>query len=243
MNKLAPNASKSKLMMFTSRPTSNLPVLLFGGKEIEWVSEFKYLGLTITKNLSFATHINKVSLNLSRITGSLVNLRSFVPRHILLKLYFALAYPHIQNHIVVWGASPASHLKVLDVRINNMLRVIQGVARVNGRPTVSNDDLYKQLGLLNLTSIFRYNLFKLLRFLIDGKLPDFWNILMAEYLTSHSYNTRQLRFRHPSLLCEIERRALSHQLILLYESVPRLIMDSNPTTSLKMFKKSLLVTQ
>ena len=50
VNKLVPNASKSKLMMFTSRPTSNLPVLLFKGKEIEWVSEFKYLGLTITRN-------------------------------------------------------------------------------------------------------------------------------------------------------------------------------------------------
>ena len=42
VNKLVPNASKSKLMMFTSRPTSNLPVLLFKGKEIEWVFRIKH---------------------------------------------------------------------------------------------------------------------------------------------------------------------------------------------------------
>ena len=229
--------------MFTSRPTPNLPVILFEGKEIEWVSEFKYLGLTITRNLNFSTHINKISLNLSRITGSFMNLRSFIPRQILLKLFYALAYPHIQNHIVIWGASPASHLKTLSVRMNNMLRVIQRVTRVNGRPTISNNDLYKQLGILNLTSIFRYNLFKFLRLLIDGKLPEFWNILMSEYVAPHSYNTRQHMFRHPALVCEIERRALSHQLILLYESIPRHFLDLNFNASLKMFKQSLLDIQ
>ena len=243
VNKLVPNASKSKLMMFTSRPTSNLPVLLFGGKEIEWVSEFKYLGLTITRNMNFSTHINKVALNISRITGSFINLRSFFPIQVLVKLYYALAFPHIQNHILVWGAAPASQLKILAIRINNMLRIIQGVTRVNGRPTVSNDDLYKQLGLLKLSSVFKYNLFKFLRLLLDGKLPDFWNILMSEYVAHHSYNTRQLRFRHPGLVCEIERRALSHQLILLYEGIPSNILEMNFKPSLKMFKKSLMDNQ
>ena len=243
INKLVPNASKSKLMMFTSRPTSNLPVLLFDGKEIEWISEFKYLGLTLTSNLNFSNHINKVALNLSRITGSIIGLRSFLPIQILVKLYYALAYPHIQNHIVVWGAAPASHLKTLTVRINNLIRVILGVRKVNGRPTVSNNDLYKQLGLLKLPSVYKYNLFKLLRHLIDGNLPEFWNILMAEHVTSHAYNTRQHRFRHPALVCEIERRSLSHQLILLYESVSKNILEINPTSALKLFKKSLLDSQ
>ena len=103
VNRLVPKATKSKLMMFTSRPTPNLPVALFAGNETEWVTEFKYLRLTITNNLSFSIHINKVALNLSRTTGSFINLRSFLPIPILIKLYYALAYPHIQNHIVVWG--------------------------------------------------------------------------------------------------------------------------------------------
>ena len=55
-----------------------------------------------------------------------------------MKLYHALAYPHIQNHIIVWGAAPASHLKTLEVRINNMLRVILGVTRINGRAALTS---------------------------------------------------------------------------------------------------------
>ena len=116
VNRLVPNDTKSKLMIFTSQPTPNLPVVLFAGREIEWVTEFKYLGLTITNNLNFSSHINRVALNLSRITGSFINLRSFLPIPILIKLYYALAYPHIQNHIAVWGAAPVYQLKNLTVR-------------------------------------------------------------------------------------------------------------------------------
>ena len=243
VNRLVPNATKSKLMMFTSRPTTNLPDVLFEGKKIEWVSDFKYLGLTITNSLNFSNHINKVALNLSRITGSFINLRSFLPISILTKLYYALALPHIQNHIVIWGSAPASHIKKVTVRVNNMLRIIQGVTRVNGRPTVGNDELYKQLGLLKLKSVFKLNLFKLLRLLLDGKLPEFFNILMSMHIAPHSYNTRHIRFRHPALVCEVERRALSHQLIMLYESTPRNILEMNSKASIKTFKKSLMENQ
>merc|ERR1712002_868921 len=48
MNKLVPNSRKCKLMMFRSRATPALPNIYFGGEEIEWVNEFKYLGVTIT---------------------------------------------------------------------------------------------------------------------------------------------------------------------------------------------------
>ena len=124
-----------------------------------------------------------------------------------------------------------------------MLRVIQGVTKVNGRPTVGNDELYKQIGLLKLKSVFRLNLFKFLRLLLDGELPEFFNILMSMYIAPHTYNTRHIRFRHPALVCEIERRALSHQLILLYESIPRSILEMSPGASLKAFKKSLMEAQ
>ena len=60
MNKLVPNASKCKLMMFRSRPTAELPSFSFGGKDIEWITNFKYLGITITNNLSFNKHISNV---------------------------------------------------------------------------------------------------------------------------------------------------------------------------------------
>ena len=52
MNRLVPNSSKSKLMLFSTRPTHNLPELLFANEVIEWVNEFKYLRLTVKTPLA-----------------------------------------------------------------------------------------------------------------------------------------------------------------------------------------------
>ena len=208
MNKLVPNSRKSKLMMFKSRPTHELPSLFFGGEEIEWVTAFKYLGITITNNLN-SKHIDNISLNVSRMTGTFTCLRMVVPRNVLMKLYYALIYPHLTNHVVVWGSAPPSHLKTLTVRINNLLRIILGITWENGRPSRSNSELYKELSVLRLENIFKFNLCKLLRLLLDGRLPEFWELLLGDHIAPHAYNTRQIRFKHPNISCEVERR-LSH---------------------------------
>ena len=243
MNKLVPNSRKSKLMMFRSRVTPELPSLYFGGEEIEWIKEFKYLGVTITNNMTFAKHINNISLKISQITGTFTCLRTIVPRNILIKLYYALVFPHLSGHVIVWGSSPPSHLKTLTVRVNNLLRIILGVTWDNGRPSMGTNAMYRELGLLKLNNIYKLNLYKLLRLLLDGELPEFWELLMAKYITSHAYNTRQIRFRHPNVRCEVERRALSYQLILLLEDLPSNILEMSLQPSIKHFKRELLASQ
>ena len=243
MNRLIPNSGKSKLMMFRSRPTMELPSFSFGGEEIEWVTDYKYLGITLTNNLNYSKHINNVSLKISRITGTFTSLRTFLPKNILIKLYYALVFPHLSNHVIVWGSAPPSHLKVLTVRVNNILRTILGVTWENNRPTVSNNELYMNLKFLTLNSIFKLNLYKLLRLLLDGDLPEFWQLLLGNYVSPHAYNTRGIRFRHPDIVCEIERRALSYQLIMLLEELPENLLDGNYVTSVKQFKKVFLENQ
>ena len=137
-------------------------------------------------------------------------------------------------------------MKALKIRINNMLRIILGVAWMNGRPLATTRELYERLGLLNLDSLFKYNLYKFLRLMLDGKLPDFTDLLFTDHVTAHTYNTRQIRYRHiryrhPSLSCKVERRALPHQLVVLYESLPNDVLTLAMNTSLRRFNfKTLL---
>ena len=243
MNKLVPNSRKSKLMMFRSRPTTVLPSLYFGGEEIEWVKEFKYLGITISNNMNFSKHINNVTSKISQITGTFTCLRKIVPRHILIKLYYALVFPHLTGHVIVWGSAPPSHLKCLVVRINNLLRTILGVTWNNGRPSMATNEMFKELGFLQLKNVFKINLYKLLRSLVDGELPEFWDLLLAKYISPHSYNTRRIRFRHPNITCEIERRGLSYQLITMLEELPQNILEMSSRSSIKHFKRILLAGQ
>ena len=110
---------------------------------------------------------------ISCITGTFSGLRQIVPREILIKLYYALVYPHLCNHITILSSAPPSHLKILVIRTNSILRTILGVSWKNNRPVLSNDELYRKLNLLKLNNIFRLNLYKLLRLLLDGELPEF----------------------------------------------------------------------
>ena len=242
-NRLIANSSKSKLMMFSSRPTRDLPELLFCDNNIEWVDEFKYLGLTITNKLSFSKHIDRVSLNVSRITGIFTNLRSVVPLDILFKLFYALAYPHLINHIVIWGSAPASHLKVLITSLNNMLRVILGVKWTNGRPNLGTNLMYRRSNVLKVESIFKHSLFKLLKRLLDGGCPEMFSYLLEPHLSLRNYETRNGMFRLPALVCEVERRFLPYQLINLYDSIPADLLNQNFNVSVKNFRRYLVNQQ
>ena len=245
MNQLVPNSSKSKLMFLKLRPLPNLPDICFNGEIIEWVKEYKYLGIKLTDSLSFSSHINNIATKVSQITSTFSNLRNIVPLYVLKKLYFAMVYPHLIAGIIVWGASPISHLKPLRVRINNLLRTMLGVTSDGEVPSRTTSEIFNFLSLLNLTNIFKLNLFKFLKQILDGDLPIFYDHLMARYVTSHDYRTRRMGigFRCPNVTCEVERRGLSYQLVRLLEELPDGLMNLGLNLATRHFKRALLDDQ
>ena len=108
---------------------------------------------------------------------------------------------------------------------------------------METNEMYRRLGILKVTSLYKYNIFKFLKQLMEGRYPEFYNILLRPYLTAHHYETRGSMFRHPPLVSEVERRYLSHQLIIMYENLPPNIMNNNLRTSLRMYKFELLQNQ
>ena len=206
-------------MYFDSRPVPDLRNLSFNGQLIEWVEEYKYLGLTLTSKMSYSIHINNVVSRVSHFIGTFYCLRVVVPRFVLTMLYSSFVMPHILLHIEIWGAAPAVHMSRLNVKINMLLRSIMGARYIGGRPTLDTS-MYNQLGMLKLKNVFKLRLYSLLVSLLNGSLPDFFNLFLATYSTTHNYATRGRIFRTPLVSCEVERRAVSYQLIRLYEVIP-----------------------
>ena len=56
--------------------------------------------------------------------------------------------------------------------------------------------------------------------MLNGDLQQFYDMLLRPLLLLHGYNIQAQNFRHPMILCEVERRAIIHQIILLYENTP-----------------------
>ena len=243
VNKLIPNLKKSKLMFF-SRSHVKFQKLQFDNDEIEWVNEFKYLGLTLTSSMCFGPHIDKICSRLSQYTGVFYNLNKTLPRNVLLLLYNSFILPHLILHIEVWGSSPNVHLNKLVVKQNKLLRSLLGVELVNGIPVMHTADMYRTLSILTIRNLYKMNMFRFLMMMLRGDLPYFYNALMRPLEIAHNYNTRSLAFRHPLITRETERRSIVHQLVILHEAVsPEVYRDKSLRVALTHFKKTLLESQ
>ena len=231
-------------MFFNSRPRPELEALRFGNEEIEWVEEYKYLGLFLNSKMSFSTHIEKVCTRVSQYIGVFHNLNKVLPKEILLLLYHAFILPHLTLHIVLWGAAPEVHIGKLKVKQNKLLRAILRVEIVNGVPQERTMNMYNSLGVLTVNYLFKLQLFKFLNLLLNGCLPNFYDLLLRPLISTDNYNTRSVGFRHPLVGCEVESRAIAHQLLVMKDELaPNLLEGPTIVRVLKNYKKFLLNEQ
>ena len=63
-NKIMLNAEKTKYIVFSYRGNFVLGPVMMNGCSIDPVNEIKFLGLTLDKNLTFESHVNKMTTSL-----------------------------------------------------------------------------------------------------------------------------------------------------------------------------------
>jgi len=66
MNKLMPNISKTKLMLFNSRKENILTLDFFNNEIVGHINSFKYLGILIDIKLNFKLHAEHLCSKLSK---------------------------------------------------------------------------------------------------------------------------------------------------------------------------------
>ena len=243
-NKLIPNLKKSKLMMFSSKPYGPLENIVFNNEVIEWVKEYRYLGLTLTSTMSFGPHIDRICTRVSQYVGLFYYLSKFLPREVMMLLYNTFAMPHLILHIEVWGAAPNWHLNRLIIKQNKLLRSVLGVVLINGIPNMHTAEMYIELKVLNLKNLFKLYLFKFMVLMLKGLLPTFYDLLLRPLEITHEHNTRSSSLRHPMLTSEVERRAIAHQVIILKETLPLdMSLNATPGALFRRYKRYLMVNQ
>ena len=244
-NKLIPNLEKSKLMMFSPKAYGRLPDFMFDDVSIEWVREFKYLGLTLTSNLCFGPHINNICTRMSQYTGIFYYLNKSLPLSILKLLYNSFVLPHLIMHIEIWGAAPDSHLNKVQIKQNKLLRAILGVQIIDYIPEVRTADMYKQTNILKVRNVFKFYMFKFLVHVLQGHMPYFYNTLLQPFEVHHRYRTRNHSFRQPLITSEVIRRSISPQIIALFNSLPpQLDIYTVPAPkAIRMYKRILWNSQ
>ena len=133
-NKLIANINKTKLMLFASRFYDVLPNIFFNNQIMEWLTEMRYLGITLSSSLRFNFYVNSVCMKVSHAGGALYSLSKLTPRKIFINLYYSLIYSLVSQDIVIWGGAPSTVIRPLIIKLNNVMRIILNVKRINNIP-------------------------------------------------------------------------------------------------------------
>jgi hypothetical protein len=204
-NKLVAHTDKTKLMLFTPRPVSVLRDITFNGTILQWVDEFRYLGLILDNKISFNKHINYVCQGLSKAHGVLRALSNVLPFTSLKTLFYALFVSKLSNTLVIWGGVPFNTKKRVITLVNKTLRSMLRVKYdVNNIPLTRTSELYKQSKILKLDDMYK---FELLKFMNRALFHDerLFESAFASLVPQHSHNTRGVRFNLPTVRLEIEK--------------------------------------
>ena len=127
-NKLTLNMTKTEYMLIGSRQRLNTlsdnPSFEINGIPLDRVSTTKSLGVLLDENLTWSSHINKMTKRIASGIGAIKRLRSFVSLETLHVIYQALIQPHFDYCNVVWGNCGKTLSNKLQKLQNRAMRVL-----------------------------------------------------------------------------------------------------------------------
>ena len=102
-NKISLNVKKTELVVFKSKRKQFDGEIKLSHKRLSPTDSVIYLAVKIEGNLSWKSHIDYLSVNLSRAKALLFKIRNFVNSSILRTIYFAIFESHLNYCCLVWS--------------------------------------------------------------------------------------------------------------------------------------------
>ena len=96
------NPIKTVAMLFTLRPLDFLPILNFNDSIINFVESHKHLGITLTFNGQWHTHIETILCSAYKVLGIMRKLKYRFTRQALNQMYVSYVRPLLEYSSIVW---------------------------------------------------------------------------------------------------------------------------------------------
>ena len=194
-NKLSLNLQKTKYMIFSNTLETLPESIILDETPLEKVSSIKFLGITVDNKLSWKIHIGNIIKTISRNTGIINRLKSFLPPSSLLTLYSSLILPYFNYGILTWGNTHQTLLDKLLVQQKRALRVI-----CNTSSRTHTDPLFSKLKILKINDLYKFQLGQFMYNFTNNSLPQVFDSMFLRNQSVHNYPTRQSDEFHLPLL-------------------------------------------
>lgn len=124
--------------------------------ELEAVSEFKYLGVTIDSKLNWKSHIQTVKQNIYYALNRIFHLRRLVPPNLMTSIYYALVNSRLEYGISCWGSAFVSNLKPIITAQKKIVRIM--LFKPSWEPSFP---LFQSIKVLPLRQLYVYKVLRL----------------------------------------------------------------------------------
>ena len=234
-NKLSLNVNKTNYMLFSNSLNTLPGNIVINNLNVAQVNTTKFLGLHIDSKLTWKNHTNIICQTISRNTGILHKLKTFLPHHILRMLYSTLISPHINYGILAWGNSSKLQINKIFLIQKRALRNINNTAFYS-----HTNPLFYNSNILKIDDLYLFNLGVFMFQLSHGDLPPALSSMFVLNTTIHSYPTRHSQcFQLPRT-----RTVFSHNTIFF--TGPKYWNELNPSlkenNTLSTFKRKYRLT-
>ena len=171
---------------------------------------------------------------LSRLLGVLHKTKSFLPNHILKKLYYAFIHSHLTFGLLVWSATPKSNLSKLQRIQNKAIRLLAGAA----------SPLYAQLNILSLDKLVLLVLASFMHKYHLKKFPKIFDNIFTLVSSIYSRSTRNSskyqQYFIPQFATNLLQSHIKFRGSKIWNSIPDKLKQQNHKQFKNKYKKLLL---
>ena len=157
------NPQKTEAIVF-----GHLPNTTFDGTPIKFVNELKHLGLTLSSNGQWHSHIDNIISSASKVLGIIRKLKFTFSCTALNQIFLSYILPVLECSCVVWDGCTMQDINSLQKIQNEAARLVTGLTR-----SVSVDNLYKECGWVTLEERRKQQKFIFMYKSVNGLVPSY----------------------------------------------------------------------
>ena len=226
------NPNKTEALFICSNSNLVKPNLMFENVPIQFVEHHKHLGLTLSCDGKWHSHIDNLITSSTKILGMMRKIKLSVKRKTLEQLYISFLRPILEYASVVWdGCTQVEKEKIEKVQ-HEAARIVSGLTR-----SVSLDNLYKEINWSSLSDRRTYQKLLLAYKIKTNQTPDYLSDLFPDTIESVPYNLRNPHdFTVVNRRTELFSKSFVPSAISLWNKLPNNIKELD---SLSKFKHAI----
>ena len=226
-NKLSLNFGKTKYMIFHNKqdPKTLKRIKKFrlniNKSNIKQVTEFKYLGIILDKDLNWKVHIDLLCTKLSKAAGMIYKLKGIAPISVIKMVYYSIVDSHLRYGITSYGSASSTALDRLISIQNKIIKYMK-----NSNETISH--AYFRLKILNIHSLYKYEIIKLVYKMRCNVIPKVFKDFV--HIPQHRYGTRSRiegNYEIPQPNTERDKTSIKYQGSISWNSLPADLKNCN----------------